>query len=387
VTALRRLIDSHADVAPPSGEQRARARARLDSAIDGTPVRARRSSRRRALLVVAVAVVALGVVLEGPWRSGGASSSAVAASCDDATRPASLCLHAFAGVARAQREIARGRAYWEEEIDYGSLGMVVRKDDSPSIGIPASAITRSFFVRRTSQIRVWITRDARVYATSRGIGAIFDTPADRAAWQADGSPSLARWLAHPGATTNSAGISARKWFGLDPSQVGTLDIDHLPATAEELLRQMRLTVATQLPGTPGATACAAQLASCPIKTRGIMNRSIFTSLVWLLRYPLTTPAARGTVFDALGRLRGAALLGRVSDPRGRQGVGLLITHNPDDNVLLFQPQTGQLIATGHLSDPKAGPSGIRWGESLLVRTGSAARVPSAAKTGEQWCCG
>jgi hypothetical protein len=47
-------------------------------------------------------------------------------------------------------------------------------------------------VNRKAEIEVYITPGKRVYATARGIEALFPTAADRLAWEADGSPDLAR---------------------------------------------------------------------------------------------------------------------------------------------------------------------------------------------------
>ena len=57
-------------------------------------------------------------------------------------------------------------------------------------GFHAGSITKSFFAYQTLRIETWIAPDQKVYATERGIGVTFGSPADRAAWKANGSPSL-----------------------------------------------------------------------------------------------------------------------------------------------------------------------------------------------------
>jgi hypothetical protein len=170
--------------------------------------------------------------------------------------------------------------------------------------------------------------------------------------------------------------------------IGRLDIDHLPPTADGLLRALRRIVALELPGTPGSAACAREQPSCPLKTRGIMNRLVLENLLSLLRYPLTTPESRGTIFEAFGKLHGAALLGRVTDPEGRPGIGILITHNPDENVLVFQPRTAQLLATGQLANPTHSTiDRTHWWDAYLVKTGVAHRVPASIRRAPPYCCG
>jgi hypothetical protein len=394
VTALDRLIDAHASILPPREDQRARALSRLDAAITGEQ-RPRRSRRRRQLVVALGVTGLLAVIaLAGPWRSQGTHipvgpQSAVAESCNSATKPVSLCLHAFAAVARAQIAVNRGLVYWEHEIDYGSVGQHVTPETARAAGIPAGTIRHPFFVNRKAEIDVFITPAKRVYATARGIAAVFPTPADRAAWQADGSPSLAAWLrTSPETSPDARNITARSFYILSGGPISALDIDHLPPTANGLLRTLRHFVAVELPGTPGSAACAEQRPACPLKTRGIMNRLVLENLLSLLRYPFTTPASRGTIFEAFSQLHGAKLLGRVTDPEGRPGIGILITHNPDENVLVFQPQTGQLLATGLLANPTTSSlDKTHWWNAYLVKTGSAHAVPARIKRAPPYCCG
>ena len=155
--------------------------------------------------------------------------------------------------------------------------------------------------------------------------------------------------------TRSHQPTAREWYLisdlLNANSTGQLSIEHLPSNADELLHALRRVAGHELPGTPGSAACAEQQPTCPAKTRGIMNRIVQEMMLSLLRYPLTPPSARGTLFDAFSRVRGARLLGTVTDPAGRKGIGILITHNPDENILIFQPKTAQLLATGLLANP------------------------------------
>jgi hypothetical protein len=395
MTVLDDLIGAHASFPPPSDDQRARARARLHTVIDATEAGPRPSRRRwHAGLVLSAAVLILFFAIAEPWRSSGTDipvgpEAAVAASCNSASQPAAICLHAFAAVARAQAAVSHGLVYWEHEIDYGSVGQHITREDAAKAGLPASRITHPFFVNRKAEIEVYLTPDKHVYATARGIQALFPTAADRAAWEADGSPGLAGWLrTSPETSPLARGISARAFYSLTGGQIDQLDIEHLPETAAGLLHELRHITALELPGTPDAAACAEQRSRCSLKTRGIMNRYVLENLLSLLRYPFTSPASRGTIFEAFSRLHGARLLGRVTDPEGRPGIGILVTHNPDENVLVFQPNTGQLLATGLLTHPS--PSRIdetHWWGAYLVQTGVSHAVPASIKRGPPYCCG
>lgn len=395
MTVLDDLVDAHASITPPSEDQRARARARLHTAIaaaDAEPGWSRRGWH--AGLVLSAAVLILFFAIAEPWRSSGTDipvgpEAAVAASCDNASQPAAVCLHAFAAVARAQAAVSRGLVYWEHEIDYGSVGQHVTREDAAKSGLPPSRITHPFFVNRKAEIEVYITPDKRVYATTRGIQALFPSAADRAAWEADGSPDLSGWLRTSPETSPSArAIPARQFYGLSGEQLDQLDIEQLPTTAAGLLHELRHIAALELPGTPGSAACAEQRPGCPLKTRGIMNRYVLENLLSLLRYPFTSPASRGTIFEAFSRLHGAKLLGRVTDPEGRPGIGILVTHNPDENVLVFQPHTGQLLATGLLANPAPDQIGkTHWWEAYIVQIGVSHTVPAAIKRAPPYCCG
>jgi hypothetical protein len=395
MTVLDDLIDAHASISPPSDDQRARVRARLAAAIGAEEAGPARSRLRwHAGLVVSAAVLVLLVVIAGPWRTSGTDipvgpERAVAASCSSASQPASVCLHAFAAVARAQAAVGRGLVYWEHEIDYGAVGQQITREDAAKSGFSASTIAHPFFVNRKAEIEVYISPGKRVFATSRGIQALFPSAADRRAWEADGSPDLSPWLRTSPETSSSArGIPARQFYSLTGGPLDQLDIDHLPATAAGLLHELRHIVALQLPGTPGSAACAELRPGCPLKTRGIMNRHVLENLLSLLRYPFTSPASRGTIFEAFSRLHGARLLGQVTDPEGRPGIGILVTHNPDENVLVFQPQTGQLLATGLLANPAPDRIGeTHWWEAYLVRTGVTDHVPASIKRAPPYCCG
>ena len=392
MTAISRLIDAHASIQPPRGDQRARALARLDDAIDAERHQPTRLRRQAVVALVATGLLAV-VALAGPWHSHGdripgGPQAAVAASCNRASKPASACLHAFAALARAQVPVNHGLVYWEHEIDYGSVGQRITPETARAAGVPAGAIKRPFFVNRKAEVEIFITPAKHVYATARGVAAVFPTPADRAAWKADGSPSLDAWLRTSPATSPTArNITARSFYILSGGPISTLDIEHLPPTASELLRALRHVVALELPGTPGSASCAEQRPSCPVKTRGIMNRLVLEHLLSLLRYPFTTPASRGTIFEALSQLHGAELLGRISDPEGRPGIGILLAHNPDENLLVFQPQTGQLLATGLLANPNRNSiNQTHWWNAYLLKTGSAQRIPAEIKRAPPYCC-
>jgi hypothetical protein len=74
----------------------------------------------------------------------------------------------------------------------------------------------------------------------------------------------------------------------------------------------------------------------------------------LLATPLTPPAVKVALFEVLKGLPGATLLPRVTDPKGRTGVGVQFDTPAWKTLFLFDRETGALLGTrsiGHKELP------------------------------------
>ena len=354
--------------------------------------------RRRTPTLIAAAFVcgAVMLVLVNPFSSARDGSpigldQAVARDCTSSAATAVSCMTTIARVAGAQASIATGKAYTEQRIDYGNIGQTF----SPALvdkglipGIAPGSVKHAFTAYQDRRIEIWIAPDQTAYEVATGISVVWPTPADKAAWRADGEPSLAEWLKMSGQwATFTQPPTARELFLADETQLGWLDPGHLPQGPDALLHSLRQVAASELPGTPGSKDCAELLVSCPATTRGIINRYVLGKLITLLRFPLTHPRDRSTIFRAVSLLRGARLVGSVEEPSGRTGIGVLLVHNPDMNLLVFDPRSADLIAAGHLAiEDQRHVKQTRWYSSFRIAPRTAIRVPDRVKNAPQWCC-
>jgi hypothetical protein len=71
---------------------------------------------------------------------------------------------------------------------------------------------------------------------------------------------------------------------------------------------------------------------------------LFESIGSLLMEPGLTSEQRAALFQVVETMDGVNLLGEIADPRQRTGVGFSFMVGPRQQVLIFDPQTGQPLA-------------------------------------------
>lgn len=189
-----------------------------------------------------------------------------------------------------------------------------------------------FLYQRTDQIDrvtsvsdkgVWtalVPRRREVWVGADGSGRIlevpgrpvFPRPRDRTLWMRAGRPRI------------QGGGSDREYGAgrLLPEGFEALPTD--PGTLADVLRRDR--VDSALPADPGLFVAAADL----------------------LSEPLVDPAHRAALYRVVAGIEGVRLLGQVTDPSGRPGVGVAITSRSgntlQDHVLIFDAETSEVLA-------------------------------------------
>lgn len=169
----------------------------------------------------------------------------------------------------------------------------------------------------------WTTRAGKGWFGYRSGGARPKTPADAAAWRADGSP--AKWDLGPGDTPQREHLFLR--MGPGPGFVGKTDPPHRFFVAE---RNMTYAGLRRLPADPeGIRAWAARAVADSANSDGPVPAEaregmVAQSLASLLVEVPVSAKVRAAAYRALAEMPIVRSLGPVKDERGRNGVGLAI---------------------------------------------------------------
>lgn len=91
----------------------------------------------------------------------------------------------------------------------------------------------------------------------------------------------------------------------------------------------------------------------------------------MLRYLTATPAQRAALYEVAARIPGVELVGRVTDPVGRNGMAVAMTSGADGlrHMLVLDPDTGELLSEEQrvLDENEFGyPAGTRIGYATYV---------------------
>ncbi|MGH8996277.1 MAG: CU044_5270 family protein [Acidimicrobiales bacterium] len=259
---------------------------------------------RRALVAAGVAAVAgaavATVVVQG--APGGPTSAAASV------------LNREAGVAehQAATELPAGDYLYTKSVNvalatfgYGNAG----RTELP--GATTSGPTQSFSVLRPVTRQVWVAANGSGRLVEQFGAATFPTSADRAAWVADGSPSL-------------------------PPSGGTIDQTEGPGA---------LTVANldSLPTDPGTLASE-------IEQRDVIDgppgeAETFKIVGELLSETDASPALRSALYHVAAGLPGVSLVGAVTESLGRNGTAVSFSAAGETHELIFDPTSSALMAT------------------------------------------
>ncbi|MBL7253883.1 CU044_5270 family protein [Paractinoplanes lichenicola] len=188
------------------------------------------------------------------------------------------------------------------------------------------------------------------------------TAADRAAWQADGSPT--RWTDGGVAVEGAAGPRTRRHID-QPNRSRTYPLGGTSLTAAQL---------EALPTDPAALrSWLLKL----FKDVGI-SEPVDYALFWSGRHLVfdlpVSPGVRAAAYRMLADVKGVTLLGPATDRHGRPGLAITYTRVGDNGKtgqtsLIIDPRTGQALAE---EDRTAGEL-TRY--TILLRTGYTNEVP------------
>jgi hypothetical protein len=301
-----------------------------------------RPARRLVLagLVPTVAVVAAGAVFvtiqsgsPAPGTASRATDPAIVATTGPAPKSARELL--LVAAERTASDPATSGRYW------------VRRQEDFGQPVKVGPASRPYYVVERSSLTQWNAMnsgDEGVNVT-QDLGAAPLTAADKAAWEADGSPS--EWTrgsqvikAQPGEESVSPARD-RGWETKAPSA------KRYPYT----LAGHSMTAA-DLAEVPTDPAVLKQWLSNQLKTNEIFianDETLFQAGLDLVFNLPVSPQVRAAAYRIFADVKGATLLGTVSDQLGRTGMSVGFVRKGDFGNwtqfrLIIDPQTGQALA-------------------------------------------
>ena len=163
----------------------------------------------------------------------------------------------------------------------------------------------------------WIGRDGggRVRTRDRGEPR-FPGPRDRSRWLAAGSPALSAGMDVPLVNEDAGGTAPGFFIG--SQQISYRDLRALPAD-DDALHALLLRVA------------------------GGQGERLFVVIGDLLRSAPLSSDVRGALYRVTARIPGIRVLDDVRDAAGRTGVGIAVDDGGVRSVLIYDPETGELL--------------------------------------------
>lgn len=189
-----------------------------------------------------------------------------------------------------------------------------------SPGSPApTGPTHSFSALVPVTRDIWIASDGSGRLRESFGAPSFLSPADRAAWLADGSPSVRPAPRNVDDTLMGKGLL----WGPD---LANLPTD--PSALTDVINERKVE-----DGPPG-------------------NAETFTIIGDLLRETDASPALRAALYEVAASLPGVEFVGTVRDEAGRTGTAVAYTSAGEEQELIFNPQTSALLGETYLAtDP------------------------------------
>jgi hypothetical protein len=338
--------------------------------------RPRRSARRVALagggltLIAGAAALAVFAATAGtaaaPSRPGHSTASGHVARALSARN---ILLTAAANAAAGP---AVGR-YWRVEMVSGSL-------------MAAGPNAHPYAVeQRWSDSTSWDARSARQRTwtfPAAGYASLPATPAAAAVWQADGSPTLPSTHGKQQAWWQTGG--AVGYFGNE--NLTFTQFQRLPSDPARLAAVVRR-AAIQQNQTADPVRGGNRVRFWSIGPQPALGQDMFGIYVQLLKWDPITPQVRATVFQLIAGLAGVRSIGRVTDPLGRTGYGIVMSSGEaagEEEVLVIAPGSGELLADEYVVTSL--PAGVRSSASGAV-TGLASCPAGSTLIKRQSCVG
>jgi hypothetical protein len=192
-----------------------------------------------------------------------------------------------------------------------------------------------FYTVLQSTIReIWIARDGEGRLRTERVGdAEFLSEADKQAWEAAGSPSLARER-----------VSDERFEGGDPGGTSLFfeEFDGLPTDSNQLYLEVEKRAQGRGPG---------------------LHPEMFVVVGDLLRETVAPPELRAALLRVAARIPGVEVTENVPDLKGRPGIAVSHSHDPGGGrrlkrQLIFDPETSMLLSEAEFvmeKTPLVGP--------------------------------
>jgi hypothetical protein len=168
----------------------------------------------------------------------------------------------------------------------------------------------SFTVVSRLRMQTWIAGDGSSFRRTEWISSDFRSEADRRLWEEAGEPDVPR----AGDVREESSRSGGYFW---------VDLSGLPRDPTELLAALRS--GAVVPRTPG-------------------DDQVFLLIGDLMAQGDAPPVLRASLFESAARLEGIRETGEVTDPLGRDGIGLAIDGGSLRTQLVFDAETADLLA-------------------------------------------
>jgi hypothetical protein len=276
---------------PPDRDARERALVRLRAHVsEARQVRVTTAPVRSARVRIGVAALALSLLVIGASGLAGLRRPAAAVELDR--------------LAQVNRDWLLTRDVPQVQIEQMYLASYTSLDGGPSF----TMVVHSHLSRTVND-------DGSIDQTERIISARFEDPDDRAAWKSAGSPD---WVTH-------AGDVHTDHFKRPIYNIAAVSTD--PATLTQALEDGSVTSYEPDEG------------------------QLFETIASLLAEPELSPDQRVALYQVVGSLDGVELLGDTTDPIDRVGVGFSMMVGSHEQILIFDRNTGQPLATQQFYAP------------------------------------
>ncbi|GAA4221152.1 hypothetical protein FHR32_005353 [Streptosporangium album] len=231
----------------------------------------------------------------------------------------------LAAATRAESGPAATRAYWR-----------VRKLHRQTHPEPLGRGENRYRMVESRLTEQWASRDGRVWAGSRTLGARPRSGADAEAWRRDGSPT--EWAGQGLSTAPGEGllnaVTDRAPFSMAGHGMSFEQIQRLPADPVALKDR----VAEVVRDVPGGS------------TDGVVADAL-SGLLWSKPSP---PDVRAAAYRALAELPNVRYLGTAKDERGRAGAAFSFTVRTTATVqrtLIIDPTSSQVLSSTDTGRP------------------------------------
>ena len=229
----------------------------------------------------------------------------------------------------ASRPAATGTYWYVKERDFEPTAPSV-KGPRPK-GKPA-AKSPDYGAAFAATEETWTSATRTRTVVNEGLVFNFASAADKAKWQAAGSPPLASQGGTPGLT---GPVTSNYAFGGYSTNIGAIKVS--------------LATARKLPTTPGKldamlrhawqSLTLAQQQATVGQPKPTYAEYVFQEAAALLTGPVT-PGTRGAVYELLAKEPGLTTAIKVTDPLGRVGIAI---GSDSENFLVISPVTAEVL--------------------------------------------